>query len=103
MGVLLLSLALAMEPAVPPPRWQPPVREVSNDDAVEAKALGLRRKGSGYERIREDGDRFDAFIRPDGSVEFKVDPEVVVQLDGVCAFALCVGGRKTATPTRRRS
>ncbi len=98
MSVLALVLLVAPPPVVPPPRWRPPPSKLSSVEVAEAaevasaKGLGLRRKGRGYQRVREAGDRFDAFIRPDGQVEFKLDREVRIKPDGVCGFAVCLGG-----------
>ncbi|MEM6296504.1 MAG: hypothetical protein AAGA54_34880, partial [Myxococcota bacterium] len=87
---LALTLWVAVSPAVPPPRWSPAPRRVSSQEALQAEALGLRSKGLGYQRIRAAGDRFDAFIMPDGQVEFRIDRDVTVKLDGICGFAVCI-------------
>lgn len=93
MMAFALTLAVATSPAVPPPRWRPAPRETSSREVVEAEALGLRKKGRGYQRVRNPGDRFDALVLPDGQVEFTLDREVAVKVDGVCGFAVCIGGR----------
>lgn len=106
MLAMMLTLVVASSPAVPPPRWRPAPREASSREAVEAEALGLRRKGRGYQRVRNPGDRFDAFIQPDGQVGFTLDREVAVKVDGVCGFAVCIGGKveeEGARPAAKRA
>ncbi len=127
-GVVLVVLALVAPPAQPPtaapptaapptavrptavrptavrptlpPRWRAPTPQASPDHGDAARELGLRSKGSGYVRIRDEGDRFDALIRADGQVVFTLDRTVTGTLDGICAFAICVGTRERETSRR---
>jgi len=84
------------------PRWR--AKEESRHSRAlqeQADALGLRRKGSGWQRERDPGVRFDAFVRADGEVVFDLDDGVMARVDGVCAFALCIGG-VSSEPTEHR-
>lgn len=112
---LWLSLALAPAPADPAPRkvLRPtfvdpagatvdPVQAARDD---RARDLGLRRAGGGYIYDGAKGERFKARILRDGTVEFNVEPQVQVKLDGVCLLAICIQTKsgKKAVKHRKRT
>ena len=86
------------------PRWHPPAASAEDPDVeAQARALGLRRKGTGYARVREPDDRFDALVRADGRVVFTLDPNVTAKVDGICAVAICIGGKTEALTKKRKA
>ncbi len=90
-----------MRPTLPR-RWREPRAQRPQGLDERARALGLRPKGAGYVRVRNPDDRFDAFIRADGQVVFTLDRQVTMTVDGVCAFAICVGGKKSETTRKKK-
>lgn len=72
---------------------------------ARARALGLRpRADGGFEYAGATGERFDATIHRDGTVEFHLDPTIQIKPDGVCLIAVCVvrGMAKGARQSRRQ-
>jgi len=75
----------------------PPLARRQSPTQQQAAALGLGlrlREGGGYDYRGMGGERFSAFIRPDGSVVFDIDPLIQVKGIGVCAVAVCVQSKK---------
>ncbi len=102
MLVALLSLLVfSAPPAKGPPATSPAALHPSQlrlPDPAAAPASGERlrsldlvpRADGGFMYRGAEGERFDAIIHADGSVEFQVDPSVQLKLDGLCVLVTCV-------------
>lgn len=103
---ITLALVLGPAPGPPSPRASvaslPSVAEAEvTDPHAEARALGLvPLPNGGYAYRGVPGERFDATIHRDGTVEFVVDAGVQIKIEGLCLLAVCV--RKGARKQRRR-
>jgi len=75
-------------------------RRAARDE--QARALGLRRAGLGYVYDGSQGERFKAQILRDGTVEFDVEPQVQLTVDGVCLLAVCKQTKAGHKEVKRR-